>query len=118
MAETPEQVEAISKFFHEGTKALIVKHSYKLVGRKQGASDVVKDVFRTVPTQWVATQAACEMPASGFFVTDRNPPTSQASVTLRKHEGDTEETLTEVEIFNALGDIDIFCSWASKVIRF
>ena len=60
LAETPEQVDAITKFFYENTKALIAKESYKLVGGKQSALDIVRDVFRVVPIQWVATQVVSE----------------------------------------------------------
>ena len=56
LAETPEQVETITDFFYQNTKALIAKESYKLVGGKQSALDIVRDVFRVVPIQWVATQ--------------------------------------------------------------
>ena len=56
LAETHEQVDAITKFFYENTKALIAKHSYKSVGGKQSALNVVRDVFRVVPIQWVAIQ--------------------------------------------------------------
>jgi linoleate 10R-lipoxygenase len=56
LAETPEQVEAITKFFYETTKALIAKESYKLVGGQKSALDIVRDVFRVVPIQWVASQ--------------------------------------------------------------
>ena len=60
LAETPEQVDAITKFFYESTKALIAKESYKLVGGKRSGLDIVRDVFRVVPIQWVATQVVSE----------------------------------------------------------
>jgi hypothetical protein len=60
LAETPEQVDAITKFFYENTKALIAKDSYKLVGGKRSALDIVRDVFRVVTIQWVATQIVRE----------------------------------------------------------
>ena len=56
LAETAEQVDAITKFFYEYTKAVISKESYKLVGGKKSALDIVRDVFRVVPIQWVATE--------------------------------------------------------------
>lgn len=56
LAETPEQVDDITKFFYDSTKAHITKHSYKLVGGEKSALDIVRDVFRVVPIQWVATQ--------------------------------------------------------------
>jgi cytochrome P450 len=89
LAEAPEQVDAITKFFYENTKALIAKNSYKLVGGKQSALDVVRDVFRVVPIQWVAEQVA--------------------GISLRKPEDDTEKTFTETELFDALSDIYAFC---------
>ena len=60
LAETPEQVEAITKFFYQTTKALIAKDSYKLVGGKRSGLDIVRDVFRVVPIRWVATQVVSE----------------------------------------------------------
>jgi len=60
LAETPEQVDAITKFFYESTKALITKESYKFVGGKKSGLDIVRDVFRVVPVQWVATQVVSE----------------------------------------------------------
>ena len=56
LAETPEQVDVITKFFYDNTKALIAKQSYKLVDGERSALDIVRDVFRVVPIQWVATQ--------------------------------------------------------------
>ena len=56
LAGTPEQVESITDFFYESTKTLIAKESYKLVGEVPNALDIVRDVFRVVPIQWVATQ--------------------------------------------------------------
>ena len=67
LAETPEQVDAITKFFYENTKALIAKESYKLVGNKQSALDIVRDVFRVVPIQWVATQVVSDATSSHGF---------------------------------------------------
>ena len=60
LAETPEQVDAITNFFYEKTKALIAKDSYTLVGGKRSGLDIVRDVFRVVPIQWVATQVVSE----------------------------------------------------------
>jgi len=60
LAETPEQVDAITTFFYETTKALIKQESYKLVGGKKSGLDIVRDVFRVVPIQWVATQVVSE----------------------------------------------------------
>ena len=55
LAETDDQVDAITQFFFDNTKALISKHSYELVGGKTKALDVVRDVFRVVTIQWVAS---------------------------------------------------------------
>ena len=60
LTETPEQVDAITKFFYESTKALIAKESYSLVGGKRSGLDIVRDVFRVVPIQWVATKVVTE----------------------------------------------------------
>ena len=60
LAETPEQVDQITRFFYENTKALIAKESFKLVGGKTSVIDIVRDVFRVVPIQWVATQVVGE----------------------------------------------------------
>ena len=67
LAETPEQVEAITNFFYENTKALIAKESYKLVGGEKSALDIVRDVFKVVPIQWVATQVVSEATPSRSF---------------------------------------------------
>ena len=67
LAETPEQVEAIGNFFYENTKALIAKESYQLVGGEHSALNVVRDVFKVVPIQWVATQVV----RSAFLWIDR-----------------------------------------------
>ena len=56
LAEAPEQVESITKFFYENTRALIEKESYGFIGGKKSALDIVRDVFRVVPIQWVAAQ--------------------------------------------------------------
>ena len=55
LAETEEQVDEITRFFYEKTKALIAENSYDLVGGKTRALDIVRDVFRVVPIQWVAS---------------------------------------------------------------
>lgn len=60
LAETPEQVELITNFFYERTKSLIAKESFTLVGGTKSALDIVRDVFRVVPIQWVATQVVRE----------------------------------------------------------
>ena len=67
LAETPEQVAAITEFFYETTKGLIAKDSYKLVGGKGSALDIVRDVFRVVPIRWVAIQVVSE----AFLLGDR-----------------------------------------------
>lgn len=67
LAETPEQVTAITKFFYESTKALIAKGSFQLVGGKRNGLDIVRDVFRVVPIQWVATQVVSEAFLSNHF---------------------------------------------------
>ena len=71
LAETPEQVQAITEFFYQNTKALIAKESYKLVGGKQSALDIVRDVFRVVPIQWVATQVVREPLFPATLAADR-----------------------------------------------
>ena len=60
LAETPEQVAAITKFFYDNTKALVAKGSFQFVGGKRNGLDIVRDVFRVVPIQWVATQVVSE----------------------------------------------------------
>jgi len=58
LANTPEQFEATTKFFYETTKKLIQRHSYTLIGGKTNSIDIVRDVLKAVPIQWVATQVA------------------------------------------------------------
>jgi len=60
LADTPEKVDAITKFFYENSKALIAKESYRFVDGKRSGLDIVRDVFRVVPIQWVATQVVSE----------------------------------------------------------
>ena len=55
LAETEDQVNEITQFFYKNTRALISEHSYELVGGKKKALDVVRDVFRVVTIQWVAS---------------------------------------------------------------
>ncbi|KAF9650781.1 heme peroxidase [Thelephora ganbajun] len=89
LAETSEQADAITKFFYDTTKALIAKQSYKFIGVERSALDIVRDVFRVVPVQWVATQVA--------------------GITLKKPEDDIENAFTETELFDALSDIYAYC---------
>jgi len=88
LAETDDQVNEITQFFFENTKALISKHSYEFVDGKKKALDVVRDVFRVVTIQWVA---------------------SLACITLKKPEDDNEITFTETELFDTLNAIYTFC---------
>ena len=64
LADTSDQVDDITQFFYDNTKALIAKQSYKLVGGEKSALDIVRDVFRVVPIQWVATQVVSEASSS------------------------------------------------------
>ena len=67
LAETPEQVGVITKFFYDNTKALIANRSHKLAGGESSGLDIVRDVFMVVPIQWVATQAVSEATSSRNF---------------------------------------------------
>jgi hypothetical protein len=67
LANTPEQFEATSKFFYETTKKLIARHSYTLIGGKTNSIDIVRDVLKAVPVQWVATQVVSTYIFLGSF---------------------------------------------------
>lgn len=49
LSETPEQVDVITKFFYDNTKAPTAKWSYKPTGGERSALDIVRDVFGVVP---------------------------------------------------------------------
>lgn len=59
-AETPGQAGVINKFFYDNTKAPIAKQSRKPVGDERSALYTVRDIFRVVPIQWVATQVVSD----------------------------------------------------------
>jgi len=108
-AGTPERVDAITTFFYEKTKALIAEESYRLVGGRRSGLDIVRDVFRVVPIQWVATQVVSETFPLNDAKLLKVPFLPQAGITLRKFSDDTENTFTQAELFDILNDIYTFC---------
>jgi linoleate 10R-lipoxygenase len=58
LAGTPEASKHIGQFFHDKTRELIGIHSYKLVGGKVNAVDIVRDVLNVVPLHWAAAELA------------------------------------------------------------
>jgi linoleate 10R-lipoxygenase len=55
---SPELISGIGKFFYENTKKLVEANSYGLVGKKTFGVDLVRDVLKTVPVYWAATDLA------------------------------------------------------------
>jgi linoleate 10R-lipoxygenase len=56
IAASEADEDAIASFFNKQTKKMIEARSFSLVGDKTKVVDVVRDVFRYVPVQWIATE--------------------------------------------------------------
>lgn len=72
------------EFFLSTTKQLIASKSYALVGGKVRCIDVVRDIFKVVPTLWAATDVG------GIHVKAKD-----------SDDGD----ITSSELYDALSDI-------------
>ncbi|TFK65591.1 linoleate diol synthase [Pluteus cervinus] len=87
LAGSPEAIDKIGKSFYEATRKLINSRAATLVGGKAKAVDLVREVFRVAPVQWVATNIA------GLSIKTKTDP-----------DGD----YTADELFDMLGDIYSF----------
>jgi hypothetical protein len=56
LANSPESVGNIEKFFFDNTRELIQKASYSPVVGKVHIVDIVRDVLKYVPLRWAATE--------------------------------------------------------------
>ena len=56
LADSPESIEQIGRFFYDTTRTLIGSQSYKLVGKNICGVDVVRDVLKYVPVYWAASE--------------------------------------------------------------
>ena len=118
LAETPEQVEAITEFFYQNTKALIAKESFKLVGGKKSGLDIVRDVFRVVPIQWVATQVVCEPLFPVIFEADQCTSLSHRPASRSRSPRVTpKRPLRRRSSSTSSVTSTLFVSWTSKLVR-
>lgn len=53
---TPDLVDQVGKYFHGQTRALVECYSYPIIGGRERAVDMMRDVFRNVVAHWVATE--------------------------------------------------------------
>ncbi|KAG2132772.1 heme peroxidase [Suillus clintonianus] len=58
LAPTPEAISAIGTYFNNKTKELIEQHSFSLIGKNVRAVNIVRDVLKSVPLHWAATEIA------------------------------------------------------------
>ncbi len=63
LASSPEAIDKIGKFFYEATRKLIATESVSLVGAKAKTVDIVREVFRVVPVQWLAADIVSVPPS-------------------------------------------------------
>lgn len=54
LANSPEAIAKIGKFFYDTTLQLITASSFSLVGKKTHGVDIVRDVLKLVPVYWAA----------------------------------------------------------------
>ncbi|RDB20840.1 Linoleate 10R-lipoxygenase [Hypsizygus marmoreus] len=58
LADSPESIEKIGRFFYDTTRKLIDASSFALVGKKTHGVDLVRDVLKLVPVCWAASDIA------------------------------------------------------------
>lgn len=56
LVPSPEAVSVICAYFCNKTKELIEQHSFRLIGGKTRAVDIVHDVLNVLPLHWAATE--------------------------------------------------------------
>ena len=59
LADTPEAIAKIGKYFHDTTSKLMKSNSFTLVGSQVHGVDIVRDVLKVVPTMWAAAVIVC-----------------------------------------------------------
>ncbi|KDQ61436.1 hypothetical protein JAAARDRAFT_203950 [Jaapia argillacea MUCL 33604] len=84
LGDTAQATDRIAQFFYQKTKELITTRSYALVGGKTKCIDIVGDVLKAVPLQWVASEI------SGFEL---------------KKAKDGPGLYTEAQLYDILGNI-------------
>ena len=52
---TPALVDRIGQYFYGQTRALVEYYSYPIIGARESAVDVTRDVVRNAIAHWVAT---------------------------------------------------------------
>ncbi|KAG5723411.1 Psi-producing oxygenase C [Termitomyces sp. T112] len=87
LADSPESIEQIGRFFYDTTRRLIDSYSYKLVGKNICGVDVGRDILKYVPVYWAATEIG------GFSLKTKESP---------------EGHYTPQELYQILGDIYSF----------
>lgn len=68
LAETSGRIDVITKLFYGNTKTLIAEEPCKLVGDERSTLDVVKDVFRVVPSSGFTTQVVRQSNLVAWFL--------------------------------------------------
>ncbi|OAX39674.1 heme peroxidase [Rhizopogon vinicolor AM-OR11-026] len=58
LAPSPEAVSKICAYFYNKTRELIEQHSFRLIGQKTRAVDIIRDVLKMLPLHWAATEVA------------------------------------------------------------
>lgn len=58
LTSTPNFVDKTGQFFYQTTRTLIDDNSFTVVGGKRRGLDLVRNVLRTVPIYWAATEVA------------------------------------------------------------
>ncbi|KAG6860884.1 hypothetical protein C0995_006439 [Termitomyces sp. Mi166 len=90
LADSPESIDNLGRFFYDTTRKLIDSHSYKLVGKNTRGVDVVRDVLKYVPVYWAASEICRK---GGFSLKTKESP---------------EGHYTPQELYQILGDIYSF----------
>ncbi|KAG6919504.1 hypothetical protein DXG01_005094 [Tephrocybe rancida] len=87
LADSPESIDKIGRFFFDTTRKLVDSNSFQLIGKKTRGLDVVRDVLKYVPVYWAANEVA------GFSLKTKENP---------------EGHYTPQELYQILGDIYSF----------
>ena len=72
LADSPESVGEIEKFFFDNTRELIKASSYSPVVGKTQIIDIVRDVLKYVPLRWAATEIVSHMHNPNAYSLTRN----------------------------------------------
>ncbi|OAX33207.1 heme peroxidase [Rhizopogon vinicolor AM-OR11-026] len=58
LTPSPQAASKICAYFHDKTKELMEQRSFPLIGEKTRAINVVRDVLKSLPLHWAATEVA------------------------------------------------------------